>query len=226
MLCVYLREIINTDCPILHSNVGRLSVIARLFSVVYCYWQCCADSLLCLKVSTSSHGQCTACTCQTPSTMYVGTARITSSLQMKGTIKNTKDRSILRKRFAAKALTVCCFIWKMWVYVLINVRRGKTWTLRFSRTLWTLQVTNFAFWYYPLSFTHSCHFQRPWVYFKVTAMSNSFNRNFVFLSDYPETVYDCLLHQAGHKNIFIFYFSTYSREINYIFYHLKKRKEL
>ena len=55
-------------------------------------------------------------------------------------------------------------------------------------------------------------------------MSNSFNRNVVFLSDYPETVYDCSLRQADHKNIFIFYFSTYSREINDIFYHLKKKK--
>ena len=36
-------------------------------------------------------------------------------------------------------------------------------------------MSNFAWRYYSLNFTCSCHFQWPWPYFKVTVMSNTFN---------------------------------------------------
>ena len=39
-------------------------------------------------------------------------------------------------------------------------------------------MSNFAWWYYSLSFTCSYHFQRLLPYFKVTAMSNSFKWEF------------------------------------------------
>ena len=42
-------------------------------------------------------------------------------------------------------------------------------------------MSNFAWWYYTLTFTCSLHFQWPWHYFKVTAVSKSFNKNFYVL---------------------------------------------
>ena len=39
-------------------------------------------------------------------------------------------------------------------------------------------MVNFAWRYHTLSFTCSLHFQWPWLYFKVIALSNSFNWSF------------------------------------------------
>ena len=39
-------------------------------------------------------------------------------------------------------------------------------------------MSDFAWWYYTLGFTCSLYFQWPWHYFKVTAVSDSFNRKF------------------------------------------------
>ena len=39
-------------------------------------------------------------------------------------------------------------------------------------------MSNFAWWSYLLSFTHSYHFQWPWLYSKITVVSNSFDRKF------------------------------------------------
>ena len=42
-------------------------------------------------------------------------------------------------------------------------------------------MSNFVWWCYILSFTCSLHFQWPWLFSKVTVVSNSFNRKFYVL---------------------------------------------
>ena len=42
-------------------------------------------------------------------------------------------------------------------------------------------MSNFPWYYYSLSFTCPHHFHWPWLYFNVTTVSNSFNRNFCVL---------------------------------------------
>ena len=42
-------------------------------------------------------------------------------------------------------------------------------------------MPNFAWWQFSLSFMYSYYFQWPWLYFKVTAVSNSFNWKFCVL---------------------------------------------
>ena len=43
-------------------------------------------------------------------------------------------------------------------------------------------MSNFAWWCYLLTFTHPYHFQWPWLYFKVNAVSKSFNWKFYVLT--------------------------------------------
>ena len=59
-------------------------------------------------------------------------------------------------------------------------------------------MSNFVWWYYSFSFTCSYHFQWPWPYFKVTAVSNSFNWKF--------HLYNCWLYQIYHQYAIIFLF--------------------
>ena len=70
---------------------------------------------------------------------------------------------------------------------------------------------NFAWWYYLLSFICSDHFEWPWPYFKVTAVSNSFNWKFCILI-WLSSNFVGLLSQVDtdYTTIFIF---LYSREI-------------
>ena len=71
--------------------------------------------------------------------------------------------------------------WKIWIYVMISVRLARQPIVHMWQKLW---CHNFLGHYKTLhngSFTHSYHFQWPWLYSKVTAVSNSFNWKFCVL---------------------------------------------
>ena len=92
-------------------------------------------------------------------------------------------------------------------------------------------MSNFA-WWYSLTFTHSYHFQWPWLYFyysvlffmyfKVTAVSDSFDWKFFVLME-VETLYNCWLCQVVHEHTNVFKFCTCWREIIDIFPCFKKK---
>ena len=65
---------------------------------------------------------------------------------------------------------------------------------------------------YSLSFTHSYHFQWPWLYFKVTAVSNSFDWKIYVFILLIEILYDFWLRQIDHEYT-TFFFRTCSGEI-------------
>ena len=79
-------------------------------------------------------------------------------------------------------------------------------------------MCNFAWWYCTLSFTCSLHFQWPWHYFKVTAVSNNLNWKFYVIVRLSWN-FEGLLSTLSRSWIspllppFFFNFRTYSREI-------------
>ena len=83
-----------------------------------------------------------------------------------------------------------------------------------------LGLSNFALWYYTLRFSCTLHFQWPWLYFKVTAISNSFDWKFnvsiwlswnfvVLLSASSRSYYVWLLHLFKGDNLYVFWFDKY-----------------
>ena len=78
-------------------------------------------------------------------------------------------------------------------------------------------MSNFAWWYYTVSITCSLNFQWPWHYFKVTAVSNSFNWNFYVLVQLSWSSEIVKYIQAGHEYTTIFDLCTYSREVIDVF---------
>ena len=68
-------------------------------------------------------------------------------------------------------------------------------------------TSDFPLWWYSLSFTHLYHFQWPWLYFKVTVVSHSFNWICSVL------IRLSWLRQVDHEYNTIFEFRTRSREI-------------
>ena len=122
--------------------------------------------------------------------------------------------------------------WIVWVYVIgkVRVKLASCWVFTCGRNLNvaifldTINIFNvkLCMMLYLLNFTQSYHLQSPWLYFKVTAVLNSFNWEFYVLIKWVETLYNRWLCQVDHEYTTIFDFHTCSMEMIDIFPHLKK----
>ena len=79
----------------------------------------------------------------------------------------------------------------------------------FNVGIYSDTMSNFAHWSNgSLIFTCWYHFQWPWPYFKVTAVSNSFNWKFCVLIQLSLTFYNCGVKQANKEYTTILHLST------------------
>ena len=105
--------------------------------------------------------------------------------------------------------------WNMWVCndqcVAGRPAKGKNFNIMiFSDTMNMINV-KLCMMVVLIELSHSYHFQWPWLYFKVTAVSNSFNWKFYVLVWLSWNLYSCWLHQVDHEYTTFFFFHTCSR---------------